>query len=195
MILSDIDIKQAIKAKEIIIDPLPDETQYGSSSLNLIVGNEFKKWNPALLGSGGTKPSHQILINFMDFNYSTFSKNYLIDVPLESDGSIILAPNDFMLILSREYVELPREGLLAARVEGRSTMARLGFTAHLSAPTIHAGFGGNITLEVKNFGPFHIKLTPGKDQICQLIFEKVQSIAEKTNSTIFQGQKSVTGTK
>ncbi|HZU88717.1 MAG TPA: hypothetical protein VE993_05615 [Stellaceae bacterium] len=57
-----------------------------------------------------------------------------------------------------------------ARVEGKSSLARLGLGVHLTAPTIHAGFKGQIQLEIVNFGPHEIILNVGMP-ICQLIFE------------------------
>ncbi|MDO8794033.1 MAG: hypothetical protein Q7J25_05380 [Vicinamibacterales bacterium] len=53
----------------------------------------------------------------------------------------------------------------------RSSLARLGLMVHLTAPTIHAGFNGNITLEVINHGPFHLKLVPKTIEACVIARE------------------------
>jgi dCTP deaminase-like len=50
-----------------------------------------------------------------------------------------------------------------------------GLLLHFAAPTIHAGFEGHITLEMVNFGPFHLRLVPGSTRICQLILERLES--------------------
>ena len=82
---------------------------------------------------------------------------------------------------------------LAARVEGRSSYARLGLVVHMTAPTIHAGFSGHIVLEMMNFGPFPLKIDPGRTLLCQLIFEELGDDPDTTLNTHFQGQDSVTG--
>jgi dCTP deaminase len=65
---------------------------------------------------------------------------------------------------------------------------------HLTAPTIHAGFSGNITLEVMNHGPFAVRLVPGM-VICQYIFECLKSKPGMDITTQFQHQTTPTGQK
>ncbi len=65
--------------------------------------------------------------------------------------------------------------IVAAMVEGRSTYARWGLSAHVTAPLIEPSFFGNITLEMYNHGKFGIDITVGKDTVCQLIFYRVSS--------------------
>ena len=122
-----------------------------------------------------------------------FSQKYLVDIPKERDGSIVIKPKAFILARTLEKITLPLESQLAARVEGRSSGARLGLVVHLSAPTIHAGFSGKITLEIINHGYAYIRLDPKKDRICQLIFEQLFGTPEKANLSKFHGKKSVTG--
>ena len=113
-------------------------------------------------------------------------------VALESDGSVILRPGDFIVALTEERVEIRESARIAARVEGKSSLARIGLGVHITAPTIHAGFRGYITLEIKNHGDLPIKLVPGMP-VCQLIFEMVFGTPSITMSGIFQDQKSVGG--
>jgi dCTP deaminase len=74
-------------------------------------------------------------------------------------------------------------------VEGKSSLARIGLGIHVTAPTIHAGFGAEreegvpIQLEIFNLGPWTIHLTPGM-RICQLIFEEVRELP----SAVYRGQ-------
>ena len=75
---------------------------------------------------------------------------------------------------------------LAARIEGKSSYARCGLLVHFTAPTIHAGFDGTITLELYNLGPLSISLYP-RTPICQLIIEAVKGIPFRNDSQ-FQGQ-------
>jgi dCTP deaminase len=93
----------------------------------------------------------------------------------------------FLLGWTLEKVQLPHRSRLAARVEGKSSLARLGVGVHVTAPTIHAGFGasadpqhlGNpLQLEIWNVGPLSVVLKTGM-RICQLIFEVVDGTPEK----------------
>ena len=74
-------------------------------------------------------------------------------------------------------------------------MARLGLVVHLTAPTIHAGFSGNITLEMVNFGPFHLRLVPDRTRVCQLIVEQLREEAGQDLRSGFVGQKDPRGRK
>lgn len=84
-------------------------------------------------------------------------------------------------------MEIPISSRLAARVEGKSSLARLGISIHVTAPVIHSGFKGNIQLEMFNFGPHHVVLEPGM-WICQLVFEQTSGTPEKGYQGIFAGQ-------
>jgi dCTP deaminase len=89
------------------------------------------------------------------------------------------------LAQTRERITLSHK--VAARVEGRSSLARTGLIVHLTAPIIHSGFDATITLEMINFGPFFLKLAPGM-RICQIVFEKLETPASGEIRTIFQHQ-------
>ena len=103
-----------------------------------------------------------------------------------------------MLGLTVEYVKLPLpheigdRDCLAARVEGKSSLARIGLLVHFTAPTIHAGFEGHITLEMMNLGPSPIILTSGM-AACQLILDQVHGVPDAPASR-FAGQTDPTGT-
>jgi dCTP deaminase len=114
---------------------------------------------------------------------------------LTDDQPLVLAPHRFILGRTHERVCLPLqvdgEKSLAARVEGKSSYARCGLLVHFTAPTIHAGFDGTITLEIMNLGPYSIVLRP-QMPICQLIIEEVRGIPFRNDSQ-FQGQARVAG--
>lgn len=190
MILSDVDIKKAIKAKKIIITPTPEETQYNTSSLDLRLNGEFKEYNRDLV----EKKCVEVIIDYSQLEFIEL-KDYFKDLKKENDGSFIIRPGAFILAQTLEKITLPIKHRIAARIEGRSSTARLGLVVHLSAPTIHAGFSGKITLEIINHGPCTIKLNPKKDRICQLIFEQILSKPGKANLSQFQGQTSIIGKK
>ena len=95
---------------------------------------------------------------------------------------------------TRERVTLPiieNRQSLAARIEGRSSFARCGMLVHFTAPTIHAGFSGTITLEIANLGTMSIVLYPDA-RVCQLIIEQVCGVPFRNDSQ-FQGQATAGG--
>jgi hypothetical protein len=87
---------------------------------------------------------------------------------LDGTGAVVINPQEFLLGITHERVHLPSSSRLCARVEGRSTLARLGLGVHVTAPTIHAGWNGKIALEIAHHGNVPIRLAPGL-RICQLI--------------------------
>lgn len=87
---------------------------------------------------------------------------------------------------------IPGRQSLAARIEGKSSFARCGLLVHFTAPTVHAGFDGTLTLEMTNLGVAPIALFPGM-AICQLILERV--LGEPwARPGQFQGQTTPPGT-
>lgn len=95
-------------------------------------------------------------------------------------------PGQVVIAETLEHVTLP--AYLAARVEGRSSLARLGISVHNTAPTIHAGFEGRIALELSNHGPFRIDLRPGRLRICQLVLERTSAPPLELGGGQFRGQ-------
>jgi dCTP deaminase len=131
-----------------------------------------------------------------DFDFAMLSRQFGREVPLGEQGHVI-EPFSFLLGWTVERIQLPHTARLAARVEGKSSLARLGLGVHVTAPTIHAGFGASedpqhlgssIRLEMWNIGPFRIKLEKGMP-ICQLILEWVDGTPEKA----YTGQFAVQG--
>lgn len=188
MILSDVGIKQAIQERLINITPAPADEQFQTSAVDMILGDSFKVWDLERLATQG-------FVGVLDLSTQKFGStaaSFAKDAKLEQDGSYILPPYrvvpQVLLCQTREYIELSPSSMLAARVEGRSSLARLGVMVHLTAPTIHAGFRGKITLEVINHGPFHLKLVPHRTTICQFIFEMLSSVPGSEISTAFAGQ-------
>ena len=188
MILSDSEIKAAIQYGQIVIDPIPPPLNFTTSALDLTLSaKQFKVWkspagNAINISVDPSQPGA----------YKQLAAQFLVDAPVEGDGSILIEPKGFLLALTDERIELPESSRIAARVEGRSSLARLGLGVHVTAPTIHAGFKGNITLEITNHGVFPIKLKPGMI-ICQLVFEMVFGTPSVAMAGAFQDQNSVTG--
>jgi dCTP deaminase len=191
MILSNEEIRRALRAGEIDVVPDPEADQYTTSAVDLFLGNQFRAWDAKLF----RPPGAHIQLNLAEQQFSQTAAAYLVDKPREADGSIVLAPGAFVLAITREKVRLDHGARIAARVEGRSSLARIGLIVHLTAPTIHAGFEGHITLEMLNHSPFHLKLVPDKTRICQFIFERLGEVPTAEIATDFQGQVDPSGSR
>lgn len=163
-ILSDHDIKKYLKSGLIIIDPLEDpERQIQPSSVDLRIGNEFKGFKII------RKPC-------IDPQEPEDIESYMESYHIEDGESFIIHPGEFALATTYEYIGLPDN--LVARVEGRSSIGRLGITMHVTAGYIDPGFHGRITLEISNIGKMPVALYP-KQRVCQIVFETMTSPAEK----------------
>ncbi|MDX2180180.1 MAG: dCTP deaminase [Bryobacteraceae bacterium] len=195
MILSNDGIKNALDQGHLTISPTPDATQYTTSAIDLFLGDEFYSWDDTRLTTKGFTPH----LDLSEQEFASTAKSFLVKREREADGSVVFPPfrdrPSHLLAITRERVHLRRDSKLAARVEGRSSLARIGIIVHLTAPTIHAGFEGKITLEMINFSPFHLRLVPNKTRICQLIVEKLESEPTLEINTGFQGQALPSGQK
>jgi dCTP deaminase len=195
MILSDQGIKTALQDGQIQIDPIPRDDQFTTTAVDLILGDQFQTWNHEVLGVPGMR--HEL--DLEKYKYKLTSRAYVRDLELEKDGTFVFPPfrvlPSHVLAKTRERIHLKPNSRLAARVEGRSSLARLGVIVHLTAPTIHAGFNGTITLEMINHGPFYLRMTPGKTRICQLIFERLETEPIGQITTQFQGQQTPSGAR
>ncbi len=185
MIFSDRQIKDALTRGRFIISPQPGDDQFAPSAVDLHVGDEFKRWKSPPAGM-----LQQLRLS--EVNIPEYA-SLLEDLPREDDGSVVIMPGAFVLSQTLERITLPSDSRLAARVEGRSSYARLGLVVHMTAPTIHAGFQGHIVLEMMNFGPFPLRIDPNHTLLCQLIFEELGSDPECAITTPFQNQTNVTG--
>jgi dCTP deaminase len=183
VILTDREIKLALQNRLIIIDPEPDERAFSSTAVDLTLDEnitEFKEF------AGGIEqaidPSHQ------DFQSEKTLELISDKIIIPADGWL-LKPNRLVLAWTKEYVNLVSHNRVAARVEGKSSLARLGLGVHVTAPTIHAGFDGHIRLEMVNHGKLPIRLRTGM-RICQLIFEQTLGTPDKGYRGQFSGQTS-----
>ena len=107
----------------------------------------------------------------------------------ESD-TLTLMPRDFVLASTLETFHLPED--VVARVEGKSSLARLGLLVHVTAGFIDSGFSGQVTLEIVNLAPWQIRLHAGMT-IGQVCFEKVARVDRSYSKTgRYQGQRGPT---
>jgi dCTP deaminase len=193
VILCDRDIKQALAEGRIRIDPPPDPIQYSTFSLDLLLGDEFHQFlaPDELAAREPPRAVRNLEIDAEAIDIRAFQSQYAKPVPQEPDGSFRLLPRTFTLGRTRERVHLPRASQIAARVEGRSTLARLGLVVHMTAPVIHSNFEGIIVLEMYNFNHYPLILRPNKLRICQHVFEQLSGEAEGERDSRHQGQSSV----
>jgi dCTP deaminase len=176
MILSDREIMIAVERGLIRIDPCPPAKSraWTPTTLDLRLDAEIRPWE-AIAGFSEDNP--------VDPASPSFNSNTLVDThtkPLDCTNGFVIQPSRFILGWTIEKIGLPHPSRIAARVEGKSSLARIGLGIHVTAPTIHPGFGvlgkskrgSPIRLEIWNCGTLPIKLTKGMP-ICQIIFEEV----------------------
>lgn len=161
-ILSDKTIKEYLEEGKIVIDPLKNEQQIQPSSVDMRLGDEFKVFKVI------RKP-------YIDPKDEEDIAEYMESSTVPEGEAFIIHPNEFALATTQEYVKVPDD--LVARVEGRSSMGRLGVTMHVTAGYVDPGFEGRITLEISNIGAMPVALYPGQ-RVCQLVFETMTTPAE-----------------
>ncbi len=192
MILSDRDIKKALEEGNLIITPAPELNQFSTSALDPRVGSGFWKYK-------NRKKGIRTSIDFDEITDSEEAfanlRDFLQEIPPDDRGLILLRRGEFILVETLEYIKLPPCGKLAARVEGRSSLARLGISVHMTAPVVHCGFKGRLHLEIINNGPFDLEIRPKKTRLCQLVFEMVQSEPSGPLDSYFTDQDDPAGRK
>ena len=160
MILSDRSIREALDDGSIVIDPLL-EGGIQPSSVDLRVDRLFRVFR------NDTTP-------FIDPKLSQEDLTELVEV--KEDGAFILHPGEFVLGSTSERVALPDD--LTARVEGKSSLGRLGLLIHSTAGFVDPGFDGRITLELSNVANLPITIYPGM-KIGQISFMRMDQPVER----------------
>jgi dCTP deaminase len=164
MILSDRDIKKYIKEGKIKIVPKPDfKTQLGPCSLDLHLGNSFKIFKPS-------DYPYLDLKREIDFN------DLMEEIKIKDNAPFILQPKAFVLTTTKEYFSLSDD--IIARLDGRSSLARIGVVVHLTAARFDPGWQGKAVMELGNLGPMPVVLYAGVTRICALTFETLSTPAE-----------------
>ncbi len=180
MALSDVEIQAEIDAKRLIFEPPVDDTErIGSSAVDLLLHEELLVL-PERVAGVSIDPSDEG-INVMDILTRHGESR-----TLSPDTHHIMEPHRLVIGKTLESIKLPLH--LAARIEGKSSLARLGLSVHVTAPTVMAGFEGRLYLEMNNVGPFPIRLNAGM-KIAQLILEHVGLPALEGYGGQFQQQR------
>jgi dCTP deaminase len=179
--MSDRDIRASIEAGLIGLDPL-EIGLLQPSSIDVRLDRFFRLFD-----------NHKYA--FIDPSEQQDELTRLIEV--DPTEPFILHPGEFVLGSTYEFVTLPDD--VAARLEGKSSLGRLGLLTHSTAGFVDPGFRGHVTLELSNVATLPIKLWPGM-KIGQLCFFKLTSPSEhpygsEKYSSRYQGQRGPTASR
>jgi dCTP deaminase len=158
MVLSDKEILIAILQNKLIINPISNVKQIGSSSVDIRLGTKFKFLKIV-------KQTHFDITDLQKLKEEI--DEYSEEIKLGFSEPFILHPKEFVLGSTLEYLKLPNN--LTARLEGRSTWGRVGLQVHSTAGLVDPGFEGCLTFELHNLGKLPLPLFPGV-RIGQLVF-------------------------
>ncbi|MGD9573663.1 MAG: dCTP deaminase [Thermoleophilia bacterium] len=173
MVLSDRTIREELASGRLVIDPY-DEALLQPSSVDLRVAAEFRVF-------------HNNRRAYIDVKEPNDDLTEIVAIP---DGeAFILHPGEFVLGSTLERVALPDD--LVARLEGKSSLGRLGLLIHSTAGYIDPGFAGNITLELSNVARLPVSIYPGMP-IGQISFLQMTTPVESPYRGKYQGQKGPT---
>ena len=181
VLLSDRDIRAQVDDGRVVLDPY-DAAMIQPSSIDVRLDKFFRLFD-----------NHKY--PFIDPATDQPDLTRLVEV--EDDEPFILHPGEFVLGSTYEQVTLPDD--IAARLEGKSSLGRLGLLTHSTAGFIDPGFTGHVTLELSNVATLPIKLWPGM-KIGQMCFFRLTSPAEKpygsqTYGSRYQGQRGPTASR
>jgi len=159
MVLSDVDIHRYIERGKIRISPeLPPE-QFGSCSVDFRLGPEFSVFEHS---------RHA----YIDVREKSAIQDIMRAVHVKPGEPFILQPREFALAITEETLELDDDVL--GRLEGRSSLGRIGIIVHGTAGLFDPGWRGKATLELSNLGIMPVALYPGM-RICSFTFEQLSS--------------------
>lgn len=194
MILCDREIEALIQDGQILIDPVPEKSLWTSTAVDLTLDKVLLRWEPKPLPDGGGHPIQPFSPSF-NVQRMMEDPHYAVRFEIDPQRGAVLEPRSFLLGFTQQSIALPHRSRIAARVEGKSSLARLGIGVHVTAPTIHAGFGVRegqtgvpIQLEIFNVGPFQVRLDTGMP-ICQIIFEEVREVPSAGYLGQFRAQR------
>lgn len=176
MILSDRDIKKALEEKKLIFKPELSDDQIGPCSIDLKLGTIFQTFDISKLA-------------LLDTKKELPREGFVISQELSPGQPFILHPYGFTIASTKEYVIVPDNMIL--RMEGKSTLARLGLLVH-TAGFVDPGFEGSLTLEISNQSNLPVAIYPDM-YICQVAVEYLSSPAEvpynKRKKSLYSGAK------
>lgn len=181
MLLSDRDIRAEIAAGRVACEPF-HEAMIQPSSVDVRLDKFFRVFE-----------NHKYSVIDPSIEQADLTR----EVIAEDDEPFILHPGEFVLASTYEIITLPDD--IAGRLEGKSSLGRLGLLTHSTAGFIDPGFSGHITLELSNVANLPVKLFPGM-KIGQLCLIKLSSPAEHSYGSEkygsrYQGQRGPTASR
>ena len=181
MLLSDRDIRAELSSGRVVLEPL-DLEMVQPSSVDVRIDRYFRLFD-----------NHKYPV--IDPSLEQPELTRLVEV--KPDDPFVLHPGEFVLASTYETVTLPDD--IAARLEGKSSLGRLGLLTHSTAGFIDPGFSGHVTLELSNVATLPITLWPGM-KIGQLCFFRLSSPAEhpygsEGSGSRYQGQRGPTASR
>jgi dCTP deaminase len=159
-VLSDATIRELIESGRIVIEPF-DPSMVQPASVDIRLGNSFRVFH-----------NHRI----QSIDLGNPPRDLTEHVEIADDGEFVIHPGEFVLGRTQEWVEIPDD--VVCRIEGKSSIGRLGLVVHATAGFVDPGFQGTLTLEIANFNSVPIVLRPGLF-ICQLSFMALDRAAER----------------
>jgi dCTP deaminase len=181
VLLSDRDIRAELEADRVVLDPY-DPSMLQPSSIDVRLDKYFRLFD-----------NHKY--PFIDPATDQPELTRLVEA--DNDEAFVLHPGEFVLGSTYEAVTLPDD--VAARLEGKSSLGRLGLLTHSTAGFIDPGFSGHVTLELSNVATLPIKLWPGM-KIGQMCFFRLSSASEHPYGSDlygsrYQGQRGPTASR
>ena len=181
VLLSDRDIRAEIAAGRVAVEPFA-ESMVQPSSVDVRLDRFFRVFE-----------NHKYSVIDPSIEQSELTR----EVVVEPNEHFILHPGEFVLASTYEIITLPDD--IAGRLEGKSSLGRLGLLTHSTAGFIDPGFSGHITLELSNVANLPVKLFPGM-KIGQLCLIKLSSPAEHPYGSAvyasrYQGQRGPTASR
>ena len=159
MVLSDVDIRRYIDQGKIRISPDLPPDQFGSCSVDFRLGSEFNVFEHSRYP-------------YIDLKSKTGLDGLMRTVQVEPGEPFVLQPRDFVLAITEEHLELADDVL--GRLEGRSSLGRIGIIVHGTAGLFDPGWSGKATLELSNLSRMPVALYPGM-RICSFTFEQLST--------------------
>ena len=159
-VLSDATIRELIESGRIVIDPF-DPAMVQPASVDIRLGGSFRVF-------------HNHRIKSIDLSDPPRDLTEHVEIP--DGGEFVIHPGEFVLGRTVELLELPDD--IVSRIEGKSSIGRMGLVVHATAGFVDPGFRGTLTLEITNFNSVPIVLRPGLP-IAQLSFMALDRPAER----------------
>lgn len=165
VVLSDVDIKERLN-KDLVIKGVKEEHISGCT-VDLTLDNHFRIF----------KNIHKTHLDTKDINLDEFTEI----IEKRDDEPFVIHPGEFVLGSIREHITIPPD--LMGRLDGKSSLGRLGIVIHSTAGNVDPGWDGKLTLEISNISRMPVSLWPGT-KIAQILFMHLKSPSKTPYSSM-----------